>query len=488
MSDIALDTKEKTEEPIIITKIKKKILDGISKFWMNPEARIIFLLVCIRLVFILFTHWGMDFDFYIKVSENIVSGQQLYTDFDSTHMPLVDLIYLAMYVICPWKGEIIALRFFMKLPFLLTDIGIAISVMKIIEFEKKRNLANPDVITEKEQKSILKAKLIAGYFVAFSLPLIFQTGGGRYDSLMIFCFTMVIFYLQRKNWFGVAFFAALGTSAKYIGIIFLPFVFFWMRKTDYKYFFFGLLLGFLPIYPFLITRPEAFINTILNRGSHIAYGFSIWHGIYIIWNNFAMKYVDSIEATYDGSDEPWFVSDLSIPFFIVIYSLIFVFYIIKWWSTMRNETIDQQSLSTHISLVFIPLFIFALTFKAINIQVLAWFVPYIALKSKLDLTLEYTFLTLLNGVGLVFFTAFNTAIFADLSLGAAGEGSLFDVLLIQPALYITEHTSETVWVAVVFVSIIWFLIRTTAEFIFCTKDLFSVELNQYSKVKTIIEV
>ena len=86
---------------------------------------------------------------------------------------------------------------------------------------------------------------------------------------------MVVYYLQRKNWFGVAFFAALGTSAKYIGIIFLPFVIFWLRKEDFKPFIFGLLLGFLPIYPFLIICPEAFISTILNRGSHIAYGFSL---------------------------------------------------------------------------------------------------------------------------------------------------------------------------------------------------------------------
>ncbi len=468
MIKLASEIDENTTELSKFKYFWNVISDGPRKLWIKPETRIIFLLILARLLFIIFTHWGMDFDFYIEICERILNGEMLYTDIDSTHMPLVDLIYLAMYTICPWKGNIIAVRIFLKFPFLLTDIGIALAVMKIIEFTRKKEFSANNELTAEQFASIRKAKLIAGYFVAFSLPLIFQTGGGRYDSLMIFCFTMVVYYLQRKNWFGVAFFAALGTSAKYIGIIFLPFVIFWLRKEDFKPFIFGLLLGFLPIYPFLIICPEDFINTILNRSSHIAYGFSIWHAIYIVWNNFSVKNVGNIEATYAGGDEPWFVSDLYMPVFITVYSLIFVFYIIKWWKTMRSESIDQQSLSTITSLVFIPLFIFSLTFKAINIQVLAWFIPYIALYSKLELNLEYTFLTLVNGVGLAIYGAYNPVSFAELINDAAGEGSLFNLILIQPIIYIQENTSETVWVTVIFVSIIWFLIRTLVELSLCS--------------------
>ncbi|MHA1155857.1 MAG: hypothetical protein ACTSQK_07075 [Candidatus Heimdallarchaeota archaeon] len=470
---MASDNDENTTELSKFKHFRNVISDGPRKLWIKPETRIIFLLILARLLFIIFTHWGMDFDFYIEISERILNGEMLYIDIDSTHMPLVDLIYLAMYTICPWKWNIIAVRIFLKFPFLLTDIGIAFAVMKIIEFTRKKEFSTNNELTAEQFASIRKAKLIAGYFIAFSLPLIFQTGGGRYDSLMIFCFTMVVYYLQRKNWFGVAFFAALGTSAKYIGIIFLPFVIFWLRKEDFKPFIFGLLLGFLPIYPFLIICPEDFISTILNRGSHIAYGFSLWHAIYIVWNNFSVKNVGSIEATYDISDEPWFVSDLYMLVFIAVYSLIFVFYIIKWWKTMRSESIDQQSLSTITSLVFIPLFIFSLTFKAINIQVLAWFIPYIALHSKLELTLEYTFLTLVNGAGLAIYGAYNPVSFAELILDAAPEGSLFNLILIQPIIYIQENTSETVWVTVIFVSIIWFLVRTLVELSLCSKVLFS---------------
>ncbi len=470
---MASELDDTTDELNKFKQFYKVILVCLRKLLLIPEVRIIFLLVIVRLVFIVFTHWGMDFDFYIEVSQRILAGEHLYTDFDSTHMPLVDLIYLAMYTICPWKGSIIALRIFMKFPFLISDIGIALAVMKIIEFDRKKEFVADTELTVEQFVSIRKAKLIAGYFIVFSLPLIFQTSGGRYDSLMIFCFTMVVYYLQRNNWFGVAFFAALGTSTKYIGIIFLPFVIFWMRKEDFKPFVFGLLLGFLPIYPFLIICPEGFISTILNRSSHIVYGFSLWHAIYIIWNNFSLKYVTGIEATYDSSGEPWFVCDYYMPVFIAFYSQIFIFYLLFWWKIMRSESIDQQSLSTLISIVFIPLFIFSLTFKAINIQVLAWFIPYIALRSKFDLALEYTFLTIVNGFGLIVFQAYHPVPFAKLSNAAAGAGSVFDLIVIQPVIYLKNQTSESVWVSVVFISIFWFLIRTSIELFLCFKELLS---------------
>ena len=200
------------------------LTQGIRKIWEKPETKVILALILARIFFVIATHYGMDFDFYVEIAQRVLAGEKLYTDINSTHMPLVDLIYIAMYSICPWKENIIAVRIFLKFPFLLTDIGIALAVMKIIESEKRKGQIENENLSAEKLKEINRSKVIAGYFVAFSLPLIFQTGGGRYDSLMIFCFTMVIYYLQKNNWFGVAFFAALGTSAKYIGIIFLPFV------------------------------------------------------------------------------------------------------------------------------------------------------------------------------------------------------------------------------------------------------------------------
>ncbi|NHJ05851.1 MAG: DUF2029 domain-containing protein [Candidatus Heimdallarchaeota archaeon] len=451
------------------------ISQGIRKIWDKPETKIIFLVIIARIFFIIATHYGMDFDFYVEIAQRVLAGEKLYTDIESTHMPLVDLIYVAMYTLCPWKQNIIAVRIFLKFPFLLTDIGIALSVMKIIEFEKRKEPSFEDKLTSEQIKNLTRSKLIAGYFVAFSLPLIFQTGGGRYDSLMIFCFAMVVYYLQRRNWFGVAFFAALGTSAKYIGVIFLPFVILWMKKEDIKSFTAGIFLGLLPIYPFLITRPTAFIEGIFLRGSHIAYGFSIWHAIFIIWNNFSMKYVDGIESTYDSSGEPWFVSNLYLPLFIAVYGLIFTLYVIKWWNTIRTENIEDQTLTSLVNFVFIPLFIFGLTFKAINLQVLAWFTPYIALKNKLDLLIEYTFLTLIFGIGLLFFESYNVAAFEALSLQSAGKGSVFYILLIRPISIIRDQTSSTIWVGIIFATIIWYLIRTSIELGISTKEILSIK-------------
>ncbi|NHJ33011.1 MAG: hypothetical protein FK732_09115, partial [Asgard group archaeon] len=263
----------------------------IKKIWQMPEIRIVLLVIACRIFFILFTHWGMDFDFYIEIAQRVLAGERLYTDIQSTHMPLADILYVTMYFICPWKSNIIALRFFMKFPFLLADIGIALAVMKIVEKAIIKHDYDGNVLDDPTFEKVRKTKLIAGYFVAFGLPLIFQTGGGRYDSLLIFCFTMVIYCIQIGNWFGIAFYAALGSSAKYIGFIFLPFVIFWMKKDDILAFILGLLLGFLPIFPFLITIPSDFVSAILLRDSHIAYGFSIWHALLIFWSGFKMKYV-----------------------------------------------------------------------------------------------------------------------------------------------------------------------------------------------------
>ncbi|MFW9923780.1 MAG: hypothetical protein ACFFDW_10895 [Candidatus Thorarchaeota archaeon] len=485
MTKVLLESIIEEEKSNNIRHFFLSIIKRIKKLWEIPETKVILFLILSRLLFIIFGSWGIDYNFYIEIAQRVLTGEKLYVDFNSTHMPLVDMIYIAMYALCPLKSNPYILRIFIKLPFLLSDIGIALAIMRIVENHMKKHFEVKEINQEKDLQNISRAKLIAGYFVAFSLPLILQTGGGRYDSIMILCFTMVIFYLQKNNWFGVAFFAALGTSAKYIGIISLPFLIVWMKRENIKPFIFGLILGFLPIYPFLITCPIEFITCIFSRSAHIAYGFALWHAIYIIWNGFSMKYVDSIESTYDVADEPWFVSDLYIPIFLAIYGILFTFYIIRWWRNIRSEEINQQSLFFITNIVFIPIFIFGLTFKAINIQVLAWFTPYIALKKKLDLLLEYSFLTVANGIGLVFFESYNPITFTMLSAQTAAEGTFFDVIVVQPVLYIRDYTSSTVWVSLIFVTIIWYLSRTLIEFVFCSKETLKPLELERSKAKII---
>jgi len=454
------------EEKILTAMVTKKSFKELFvSFITQPETIVILVLFAARIFFILFTQWGFDFDFYVANAQRILAGQQLYIDFQSTHMPLVDYLYAAMYALCPWKESIIAVRVFMKFPFLLSDIGIALAIMKIIENEY---LKHNKLLTDLEHehiKEINKIKLICGLFIALSIPLLFQSGGGRYDSLMILCFTMVIYSLQKEKWFWVAFFAAFATSAKYIGIIFLPFVFFWMKKEHYFAFFSGLIIGLLPIFPFLILIPQEFISAVFLRNSHVAYGFSLWHAIYIIWNGFSLKYMDSIEATYNVSDEPWFVSDLYIPLFIVIYLTIFILYLIRLWPKMRSSSISNQPLSFLLSTVFTPLFIFALTFKAINIQVLAWFAPYIALKRKLGLTIEYSLLTVIHGIALLLFEASNPVTFEKMiTQASAAPGTIMYKLIVGPIIWVITNTPVVLWVSIIFLTIFWYLIRTSIVF------------------------
>jgi len=454
------------EQKIETTGYKKTRKERFISFLTKPETIVISVLVLARFFFILFFQWGFDFDFYVINAQKILAGQQLFVDFQSTHMPLVDYLYTAMYFLCPWKESIIAVRVFMKLPFLLFDIGIAIAVMKIIEKEYlKRNDLQLMVLEHKQLKEMNKLKLICGLFIALGVPLLFQSGGGRYDSLMILCFTLVIYSLQNEKWFWVGFFAAFATSAKYIGIIFLPFVFFWMKKKQYLAFFCGILIGLIPIYPFLITIPREFITSIFLRSSHIAYGFSLWHAIYIIWNGFSMKYLDGIDATYNTSDEPWFVKDLYLPTFIVLFLVIFIFYLIRWWSKMRTEAISDQPLSLILSTVFTPMFIFVLTFKAVNIQYLAWFIPYFALKRKLGITIEYSILTIVHGLGIMLFEASNPETFQDMiSQASASEGTIMYKLLVGPIIWVIEHTPVALSVSIIMATIVWFLIRTSIAF------------------------
>jgi hypothetical protein len=463
-----LTTSIDTEQEILSKMdYKKTPKEKFISFITKPETIVIFVLILARIFFILFFQWGFDFDFYVDIAEKIYSGQQLYIDFQSTHMPLVDYLYTAMYALCPWKGSIIAIRIFLKFPFLLCDIGIAIAIMKIIEIDylKRNELVNNLVLEIEHVKKINKLKLICGLFIALGLPLVFQTGGGRYDSLMILCFTMVILSLQKEKWFFVGFFAAFATSAKYIGIIFLPFVFFWMKRKDYLAFFSGLLLGFVPIYPFLILIPNEFISAIFLRSSHVAYGFSLWHAIFIIWNGFSLKYLNNIGSTYDSNGEPWFVSDLYLPLFIILYLVIFIFYLIRRWPKMRTESIKDQPLSLILSIVFTPLFIFALTFKAINIQYLAWFIPYFALKRKLAITIEYSILTVVHGLAIMLFQASNPDIFNNLFTNAsAGQGTIMYKLVVGPVIWVIEHTPVAFSVSIIIATIIWYLIRTSMVF------------------------
>ncbi|NPE08155.1 MAG: hypothetical protein GNW80_07735 [Asgard group archaeon] len=452
-----------------------KVASFIKRIWQMPEIRIILLVIACRMFFILFTHWGMDFDFYIEIAQRVLAGERLYTDIQSTHMPLADILYVTMYFICPWKNNIIALRVFMKFPFLLSDIGIALAVMKIVEKAIIKRDYEGNVLDDPTFEKVRKSKLIAGYFVAFGLPLIFQTGGGRYDSLLIFCFAMVIYCIQIGNWFGIAFYAALGSSAKYIGFIFLPFVIFWMKKDDILPFLLGLLLGFLPIFPFLITIPSDFISAILLRNSHIAYGFSIWNAMFIIWSGFKMKYVGGIDDTYASQNEPWFIQKLYLPLFVGIYFIVFLIYILRYKGLMKTHTIDKLPLSTITLLVFLPIFIFAISFKAINIQILAWFIPFIALRKKKGLLIEYTLLTLIHGIALVIYEAYNPVTFLELSKLAASENSFFYLIIVQPALRLTQIIPVVVWVSIIFVTIIWYLTRTSVEFIKCSKELLGKE-------------
>jgi len=460
----------------IPSSFSQQIRERFAFFFKKKSRKVIFWVVLFtiltRIFFMLFTDWGLDFSFYLENIQRIIAGERMYVEVETTHMPLADFLYIAMYFLNPWKENIIATRCFLKFPFLLCDIGITLAVMKIVERalqkeHKAKTFLDVDVIAR-----VQKAKLTAGFFVAFSLPLIFQTGGGRYDSLLIFCFTMVIFFLQRANWFGVAFFAALGTSAKYIGIIFLPFVVVWLKKKkDLLLFTCGLLLGFIPLYPFLFTIPREFIAAIFLRGNHIAYGLSFWHAIYILWNGFMMKHVGKIEDTYASGDEPFFIHNLYLPLFVLLYALLFSLYLSRNWQQIHNSTIEQMSLSFIINLVFLPVLIFAATFKAVNVQVLAWFVPYCALKNKKGLLMEFSSLTIIFGLGLLLFEASQSEVFYELAQAAITGSNILYTLIISPIIFLTKNLPVRFFVGIVFLTIAWFVVRVCFEMFSATQEL-----------------
>jgi len=449
-------------------KISKRKFHNISKqirrrIWFTPELKIIFFLILIRLPFIIFTHFGMDFNFYIEITQKYLAGESLYTDIPTTHMPLVDFIYITMFFICPLKDNIFAVRIFMKFPFLICDIVIAIMIMKIVENDRKITQINNPFTSQDQYEKLKKEKIICGYFIAFCIPLIFQSAGGRYDSLLILCFVMVVYYMQKNNWFGIAFFSALGTSTKYIGLIILPFILIWIKKEDLIHFAIGLILGLTPTILFLVILPEEFFQLLTQRSEHIAYGFSIWHAIFIIWNGFNMKFVRTVDDTYDSSGEPFFVRESYLPTFFILYAIIFYVYFMKNQFQYNNTQISELPLLKILAILFVPLFIFSLSFKAVNLQILAWFIPFIALNKKRGLLIEYSILTILHGFSLVCFEIYNAENFMELVGSAAPEGSIFYNLVIMPAFKFTQIIPMKIWVGIIFLTIIWFILRTSFE-------------------------
>ncbi len=435
----------------------------------NPVLYVVLLTIVTRLLFIFFTDWGLDFEWYVENVRSILAGGRLYVDVETTHMPLTDFLYVAMYFLNPWKSNVFALRFFLKLPFLLSDVGIALVVMKIIEHAFQTESKESVFLDVSFSKRVRKARLSAGLFVAFGLPLLLQTGGGRYDSLFIFCLVMALFSLQKGQFFGVGLFASLGTSVKYIGVLFLPFVIVWLKKKDFLPFLGGLLAGLVPIYPFLLLIPHEFINAVFMRTGHIAYGFSLWHAIYILWNGFMMKHVGTIEDTYNIADEPFFVKSFYLPFFVILYSSIFIFYLIKNWENIRRKKVTQMPILYQVNLIFLPFFVFALTFKAINIQVLAWFLPYIALYRKKGLLLEYSFLTIIHGFALLIFEAPQVDDFLVMATKAVGGNSFFFYLIVKPVVFLANFPPR-IFVGIIFLTIFWFYIRTFFELISIVRE------------------
>ena len=184
-----------------------------------------------------------------------------------------------------------------------------------------------------------------------------------------------------------------------------------------------------------------------------------------------MKYVGGIQDTYASQDEPLFIQKSYLVLFIGIYFVVFLIYILRYKDLMKKHTIDKLPLSTITLLVFLPIFIFALTFKAINIQILAWFILFIALRKKKGLLIEYSLLTLIHGLALVFYEAFNQEAFLGLSDSPASENSFIYRIIVLPALKLTQIIPLVVWVSIIFVTIIWYMIRTSVEFIKCSKEL-----------------
>jgi hypothetical protein len=178
-----------------------------------------------------------------------------------------------------------------------------------------------------------------------------------------------------------------------------------------------------------------------------------------------MKYVGTIDETYNVADEPWFVQKLYLPLFVIIFVTVWILYLKHNWSIFRTEQISKQKMSLVVNTVFIPLFIFALSFKAINIQVLAWFTPFCALQKKKELLIEYSLLTLIHGAAIVLFTiTADPLAFSELITQSAAEGTISYAIFIRPLLWLQTNTTSKLWVAVIFVTILWYLLRTTIAF------------------------
>lgn len=299
-------------------------------------------LVVLVIIFCIFLLWEqilyVPFDHdenHFLAAVHLVNKRFLpYLDFPYNHTPLYPYIALPFYKVTSYKFLI--LRILSGLAFL----GVLIIIfLKIL-------------------KESLSLALIFISTIIFSKLIVFNTCLLRPNNLALFL-AILAFYLiddHYKNDFFIGILLTFSTGIRITyALLFLPFRFFINSKEKINTFYFGLLLGCLPLVFFFIKAPSKFIfHTIvqpIKRGTfYVLFGYKDYLG-----------FTGRIKAIYKAL---LFSPDLIIIFFLLLLSP----FIIKF-KTRRDTFLILTLTTVLIQCIlpapvwyqyFIPLYIFAI--------------------------------------------------------------------------------------------------------------------------------
>ena len=210
---------------------------------MKKVKRYLIILVFIFSVFllweqILYIPFDHDENHFLAAVHLVDKGLLPYIDFPYNHTPLYPYIALAFYKISSYK--FLSLRILSGLAFL----GVLIIVFLKIS-----------------KQSLTLALIFLGTIV-FSKLIVFNTCLLRPNNLALFLGLFAFYLLNdyHKNTFFIGLLLSFSTGIRITyALLFLPFRFLINSKEKLKTFYFGLILGCLPIIFFFIKDPYKFI-------------------------------------------------------------------------------------------------------------------------------------------------------------------------------------------------------------------------------------
>lgn len=352
----------------------EKFQSGLRK--IQPIWGLILIALALRFIFAPFTSHPWDMASWIQRGEFFFAlGINPFTQWLFSSISLAINLLSYSFGAILGNGNVLALQFFIKLPFILADIGIGILLYLLAE----QNFKN------KKLSAVIAAAWLLNPFVIFVSSV-----HGMFDSIPAFFILLALFYLSNKKYEKSVVAIVLSAIFKYFSIFLLPFfVLFLFNKIGFgkkiKTTIICIILFAISFLP-LILLPG--INSIFFQSiSYHASGYQL--GI----KEQSIFYLPTISGLL--ANLPTIIANnLFWILFIPIYlAILFIFYLEN-----KKGTITNSSFIVYLAvilLLMIPLN------PNTTVQFLVWVLPLLFLISILHKLISFTWINIVWIVGLL---------------------------------------------------------------------------------------